>query len=274
MMSDSSPLAVRKITGNRELAACLIQASTSSPLTSGRLRSSNTKSTASLPRRRRKSLAERNTEHPYPACSNHNRKSAAWSGSSSTQPIVHVTALIVFFAPSTAWPPHAAAGHQAPVTATPLRCTNLSIDFEVDAHVHPPFFHAAVLVGGNLDVVDPGALDVLDGLAGLLQPVPHRIFDPLGGRCTQFDDLGDGHAGSPCRNPDDPSVHILPNRDSFHLVVKRGTHGQSVAAVAHAAPGPRPARCVSTATRALRPDRSWCRRPRARSRPTRQCPEC
>src|SRR6185437_2790770 len=121
-----------------------------------------------------------------------------------------------------------------------------SIDFEVDAHVHPPLFHAAVLVGGNLDVIDPGALDVLDRLAGFLQPVPHRILDALGGRCTQFDDLGDGHARSPCwlRNPYDSSVHILPDRDTFHAFVKRRDPWRIAAAMAHAGPAPRPARCA------------------------------
>src|SRR6185437_2832274 len=98
-MADSSPLAVRKITGNFALGDCLIHERTSRPVASGRLRSSNTRSTASLPRRRRKSVAERNIAQPYPACSSHRRKSAVCSGSSSTQPIVHVTALIVFFAP-------------------------------------------------------------------------------------------------------------------------------------------------------------------------------
>src|SRR6185437_8030169 len=144
-MADSSPLAVRKITGNFALGDCLIHERTSRPVASGRLRSSNTRSTASLPRRRRKSVAERNIAQPYPACSSHRRKSAVCSGSSSTQPIVHVTALIVFFAPRQPKHPLAplalgmrpflhAAGHAT------------SINLEIDAHVEAPLLSVATLM--------------------------------------------------------------------------------------------------------------------------------
>src|SRR5690606_7654541 len=72
-----------------------------------------------------------------------------------------------------------------------------SIDDEVDAHVDAPFGDAAIGAGGDLDLVDPGTLDVLHRLGDLVQALLHGVFDALRRRAAEFDDLGYGHDALP-----------------------------------------------------------------------------
>src|SRR6186997_838248 len=67
-----------------------------------------------------------------------------------------------------------------------------SIDHEGDLEVDPVVDDLVVL-DFNLLVADPGALDVLDGLAGALDPFPDCSFEALGRFGADFDDLGNGH---------------------------------------------------------------------------------
>ena len=56
---------------------------------------------------------------------------------------------------------------RAIVARMPRRRTLL--DDEAHPQVDPPFLHVALVIGDDLDFVDPGALDVLDRLGALLQ---------------------------------------------------------------------------------------------------------
>src|SRR5688572_27808137 len=72
-----------------------------------------------------------------------------------------------------------------------------SVDDEADAQVHPPLGDGAVRAALDLGLVDPGALDVLDGLGALAQARLDCVFDAFAGRRIELDDLGDGHGGAP-----------------------------------------------------------------------------
>src|SRR5690606_21233497 len=51
------------------------------------------------------------------------------------------------------------------------------LDHEGDAQVDPPFGDIAIRAGHDLDLVDPSALDVLDGSGGLLESRTHGVLD-------------------------------------------------------------------------------------------------
>src|SRR5690606_38558418 len=78
-----------------------------------------------------------------------------------------------------------------------------SIHHEVDAHVDAPLDDTSVIAGDDLDVVDPGAADVLHRLGNLAQTLLYRIFDAVRRRTAELDDLRDRHGDSPWLSADD-----------------------------------------------------------------------
>src|SRR5690606_15918039 len=104
--------------------------------------------------------------------------SLAWSGSSSSKPTTRSL--------STAW-----------ADGTDSR-TPASVDDKADTHVDPPLGHIAVFVRGDLDLVDPGAADVLDRTGNLFQARLDSILDPITRPGGNFYDLGNiTHDDSP-----------------------------------------------------------------------------
>ena len=73
------------------------------------------------------------------------------------------------------------------------------LEQEGDLHVDPPLGDLAVLHHA-LDVLDPGAFDVVQRGVGAANAGLDRVLDALGRSGGEFDDLGDGvaHGGLLC----------------------------------------------------------------------------
>ena len=67
-----------------------------------------------------------------------------------------------------------------------------SLEHERDLQVNPEV-NDLVVLKLHLLVLDPGALDVLDGLAGPPDPIPDRVVEAVRGFGADLDDLGNGH---------------------------------------------------------------------------------
>src|SRR5690606_39128642 len=83
-----------------------------------------------------------------------------------------------------------------PVRRLPFsnRSRSLVVQHERDLHVHAPLGDFVVFDFGVL-LVDPYALNVLDGLRGTLEAFLYRVFEALRRRGRELDDLCNGHGG-------------------------------------------------------------------------------
>src|SRR5690606_7402827 len=101
-----------------------------------------------------------------------------------------------------------------------------SADDETHPHVDAPLGDRAVVIGDDLDLVHPGALDALDGRGDLLQPGLHGILDTLAGGRRHFNHLGNGGTGhvlAPVTPPDSGPDH-------YTLAREAGCRGASIGA--------------------------------------------
>src|SRR5829696_7841308 len=78
--------------------------------------------------------------------------------------------------------------------AVPLPSGSI-VEDEGNLHIHL-VFGDLIVVDRDAHLLDPGALDVAQGLGGAVDPLMDGILEALVGRGTQLSDLGDGH-GSP-----------------------------------------------------------------------------